>query len=291
VRTTLAATLAALSALPACGALLDLDVTYADGGAGSPDGGGGDESGSTDGAVSSDGLTSSEGSNDGPAALDADAGEATTADGGPGLDAPVTPETSVASPTIVQLNAAQADPGVSVATIQFPGPVTAHDTLVVAFDYDAYPDVTVTDSLNNVFQPAIGPVGTGVNCWIWYALDVAGGVDTITLTAAYAPPTFFEYYIHEYAGISALDGTAGRNDATASGLMESGFVTTMAANELVFGFGVTGTAYLGSGFTVRSQFNHNITEDRIFAAPGAIEATAYTQDNGWTMLVATFKPR
>ena len=85
---------------------------------------------------------------------------------------------------------------------------------------------------------------------------------------------------------------AAHSSTGTTALMESGFVTTTGPNDLVFGFGVTGAATVGAGFTLRSSFNSNVTEDQIAANAGQHEATARTQaSTGWIMLVAAFLSR
>ncbi len=288
--------------LTACGALLDLDVQYigaTDGATATADGGPATDGAADDGTIA-DGAPPDHATPalDGAAALDArdsapgaEAGaELDAAEGDPELDAPA--ETSAATPAFVQDNAGEGASGATMAMIPFQAAVTAHDTIVVAFDYDAAPTITVTDTLNDTFQVAVGPVGNGVNCMIWYALDVAGGPDTVIFTASYAPPTFFEIYVHEYSGISAFDvGSSQNSTAVTSGVIESGFVPTSVPNELLFGFAATGTATAGVGFTTRSQFNENLTEDMIAATAGPHEATATANGSGWVMSMAAFRPR
>ena len=75
--------------------------------------------------------------------------------------------------------------------------------------------------------------------------------------------------------------------------MASGPVTTTAANDLIFGFGVTGAASAGTGFTLRSSANSNVTEDEIAAMPGSYRATgmAFGNTPDWTMTMAAFLAR
>jgi hypothetical protein len=102
--------------------------------------------------------------------------------------------------------------------------------------------------------------------------------------------------VHEYAGIatsSAFDRASSANGATAAqDGMNSGSVTTTWPRELVFGFAETGTAAPGTGFTARSLYGDNVTEDRVVEAIGSYHATA-TMVGGseWSMMVATFKGR
>jgi hypothetical protein len=293
-------------ALPGCGALLDLDVTYVGvdgGGVTSPDGQMPDSIGldgsTSDGSVS-DGATldESDGAPDAPDTTisDADADAGARPDVAPGDATP--PDSSpegghTVTPAFVQLQDGGVSHTASTFSLSFDNVVQAHDTLVVAVDYGISNtlDLTVTDSLGNLFQEA-GPTQValaGTNCSIWYALDVLGGSDKVTVGTS-ANTGFIELYIHEYSGISGLDVFKGQSANTGTGtLMESGFGVTTAPNDLIFGFGVTGGANSGPTFKLRSSFNSNVTEDKIAATMGSYEATATTStQTGYIMLMAAF---
>jgi hypothetical protein len=104
--------------------------------------------------------------------------------------------------------------------------------------------------------------------------------------------TFLEVYIHEYSGLDTsfpLDVTASSigNSAT----LDSGPATTNFANELIFGWGPDGGGGAGSGFTARSTFNGNITEDKVVSTVGTYNATASRSGGSgpWSMQMATFR--
>jgi hypothetical protein len=297
------AVVVACAALAGCGALLDLDVHYvgpdgsveSDGGvgvdAGAQDAPGPDAASDDDAAPGTDTGT--------PDRTAPDAAEASTT--GPDADSGATPDDGSTDdgsgeaaspdgggPAYVQGTAVAVSKTGMSASLSFDNDVQDHDAIVVAVDFQTTPGLRVTDSLGNMFQPALSPIpNTGTTCAIYYALDVQGGADTVTVSTMPGNSNSFELYIHEYSGIAGLDGASGNTGMTA--LMESGFVTTTAPNDLVFGFGVTGGATSGTGFTLRSALDSNVTEDEIAAAPGPHEATARTQAGaGWTMLMAAF---
>jgi hypothetical protein len=288
----------ACAALPGCGALLDLDVHYVGiDGSVEDDGGGGVDAAAEDapGDAAADDATPAidTGTPDGTAP---DAGEASTtgpdADGGSPAD-DGSPGDEAASPdgggpAYVQGTAVAVNKTGMTASLSFDNDVQDHDAIVVAVDFQTTPGLRVTDSLGNTFQSALAPIADqGTTCAIYYALDVQGGTDTVTVSTMPGNSSFFELYIHEYSGISGFDGARGATGTTA--LMESGFVTTTAPNDLVFGFGVTGGATIGTGFTLRSSLDSNVTEDQIAVDPGPHEATARTQAGaGWSMLMAAF---
>jgi len=111
------------------------------------------------------------------------------------------------------------------------------------------------------------------------------------VTFTTAPTTFSEIYIHEYAGLLAFDaGAASPGNSSATDGMASGNAETHYANELLFGYGVTGSAAAGTNFTTRSSFHSNITEDQIVSTAGVYQATAtMTSGTGWTMLLGAFR--
>jgi hypothetical protein len=190
----------------------------------------------------------------------------------------------------VQVTAGAGPAQSTTVQLVFPNPVTAHDTIIVAADYDSPGTLTVTDSLHNTYQSAIGPVGATIPCSIVYALDVHGGNDTVILTLSQPPAAYFEIYVQEYSGIAALDGVASQ-DGTGSA-MTSGTANTSASNDLIFAFGVGGTIAPGSGFIARSTFNSNLTEDAIAGAPGVYGATGtMVAGSGWTLVMTAFRPR
>ncbi len=180
----------------------------------------------------------------------------------------------------------------TVGQLAFAQPLAAHHAAIIGVDSNSPGTATVTDSQGNTFTPVLGPITNGgLRMTIFAAFDVAGGADTLTVTLSAAPSSFFEVYLHEYAGIVAYDtGAVAVGSSTATDAMASGPADTHAAKELVFGYGVTGSAVAGTGFTERSSFDSNITEDQIVTMQGTYDATAtMTAGSGWTMLMATFR--
>jgi Legume lectin domain/IPT/TIG domain/Chitobiase/beta-hexosaminidase C-terminal domain/Abnormal spindle-like microcephaly-assoc'd, ASPM-SPD-2-Hydin len=149
---------------------------------------------------------------------------------------------------------------------------------------------SVSDSAGNNYSLAIGPTsGTGLQQSIYYAANIAGGSNTVTVTFSQAP-YYPDVRILEYQGVTTLDVTAGAsgNSATSS----SGPATTRSANELIFGANTTAeiTGAAGSGFTSRviTGFG-DIAEDMVVTAAGSNSATAPLIYAGpWVMQMATF---
>jgi hypothetical protein len=179
-----------------------------------------------------------------------------------------------------------------IVALRFGSPVTLNDTIVVAAN-GMTTGVNVDDELRNQFSSANNVANGGSGAWIFYAPVVAGGMDTINVTLPGNPSgPLLDAYAFEYSGVGALDGVTGQNGTTPD--MHSGFVTTTAPGDLIFGYGVVifGHADAGTGFTARESVHANLTEDELFPGPGMVEATAtMITGNDWTMMVAAFKPR
>jgi hypothetical protein len=219
-------------------------------------------------------------------------------DGGPPPDArsdgkqPDAPSDGKGPAIAFVQTAASKNSGGSSVMITFTNPVVAHDTLIVCTDVATPGSATVTDSLGNTFTAVVGPISDfSTRFYIFAAFDVAGGNDTVSIVVTVAANTAFEGYIHEYAGLVGVD-TGGGQDGSATGAdaMTSGTIQTHFGNELIFGFGTTGTATVGTGFMQRSSFDSNITEDKVVTAPGLYAATATMAAGAqWTMLMGAFR--
>jgi hypothetical protein len=284
------ACLAGAAASAGCSALLSLDVQYADRADASseepPDGTSGDlRDASPPSEASPDGLaTIPDGHPDAPR-LDGATDTATP----PGPDGSPPMVTLIAS---VQGNNDWKNGAAGPVVVPLTSPVAAHDTIIVATDVMPANTLQVTDSLHNTYSMAVTVPTTGnESCWIFYALDVAAGTDSISVNA---PANTFgevlEVYVQEYSGIGAFDVATGKTGTTAD--MHSGFVTTTAPGDLIFGYGVAGFVTTGTGFNQRLHLNNNLTEDQIAPGAGMVEATAtMTMGDSWAMMVAAFKAR
>jgi hypothetical protein len=251
-----------------------------------------------DGSASSDATT---GDSDSPSSVgdgDAGPGAPDVRDEGPSSNDAGPDITVSGDGGIALVQAAATGPIASLLTVSvdFNLPVTAHDAIVVGVNYDSTSPPEITDTLNSRFLQAVsvvedaGSPALGVNA-IWFALDVAGGNDRVTVSIASASYSYFEVFIHEYSGIAALDGTTSQIGATSSGNngMQTGFVTTTKAGDLIFAMGVDGAVSPGDGFTVETSSNSDITEDLIAGPPGPYQATATASFGGWCLTMAAFR--
>jgi hypothetical protein len=187
--------------------------------------------------------------------------------------------------------------------VPFNNPVQAHDAVIVGIvvTTGSGPSTidTITDSLGNAYQTVLGPVlpsldagNSGTTLYLAFAGDIAGGSDSVTVKLSTA--AYLDVYIHEYSGLAlsgAFDvgaGASGTSDV--SNAMSSGPASTHASHELVFGFGASAMTSAGSGFTARSTFDTNITEDEVVTSSGSYQATATAGNlTGWIMTMATFR--
>lgn len=172
---------------------------------------------------------------------------------------------------------------------------TAGNLIVAYVLWDNSGPVALTDSRGNVYSSAIGPTkysGSPTNAQIFYARNVAGGSNTVRATFSTPVTQYGLLYVHEYSGLdlsapveSAIAGTG------YSSTMNSGSLTTLSSNALLFAGGVSSASVMSasSGFTVRSTRDGNLTEDRIAATAGTYSATASQNSNAWIMQLVAFK--
>src|SRR6202008_4071972 len=117
--------------------------------------------------------------------------------------------------------------------------------------------------------------GTGMRQSIYYAANIAGGTNTVTVTFSQAA-AFPDIRILEYRGVTVLDVTAGASGSSTSA--SSGSATTTSANELIFGAETTATntKAAGSGFTARiiTSPDNDLAEDKVVTITGSNAATA-----------------
>jgi hypothetical protein len=209
-------------------------------------------------------------------------------------DAAATANGSSAAWRFVQVNNAAPQSLESSVSVTYPRAQTAGDTNILAIGWNDSSSsiVSVSDSAGNNYQVAAPTArGDGVSQALYYAPDVAGGANTVTVTFSGAVP-YADIRITEYSGLDRTNpfgatASASGADAQAS----SGSVNTVAAGELVFGAGITTGMFSsgGTGFTTRSITtpDGDIVEDQVATAPGSYAATGPVNGN-WLMQVATF---
>ena len=192
-----------------------------------------------------------------------------------------------------QVAAATPQSPTATVSVTFPRAQSAGNLNIVVVGWN---DTTssvqlVNDSVGNIYNPAIGPTsGTGLQQSIYYAANILGGSNTVTVTFNQAA-TFPDVRILEYTGVTTLDVKAGASgNSTAA---NSGAATTTSAYELIFGADMvaTVTKAAGSGFTSRiiTAPDGDIAEDKIVTTAGSNSATATLGSAGpWVMQMVTF---
>ena len=246
-----------------------------------------------------DGTTPTESSSvySGPILLSNSATVSAIAVGGGYRTSPVAVATYVIAGTVpisfAQVAAATPQGPNTTVSVTYPAAETPGDMNIVVVGWNDTTSAvqSVTDSAGNTYKLAIGPTsGTALQQSIYYAANVAGVSDTVTVTfnqAATAP----DIRILEYRGVNTLDVTAGASGS--GGAASSGAATTSGGNELIFGANTvsTGNAAAGAGFTARIITNpdSDLAEDQVASAAGSFSATATLTSSGfWVMQMAAF---
>ena len=181
----------------------------------------------------------------------------------------------------------------ATVNVTYPAAQTGGDLNIVVVGWN---DTTATvqsvkDSVGNNYSLAIGPTsGTGLRQSIYYAANIVGGSNTVTVTFSQAA-VYPDVRILEYRGVTTLDVTAGASGSSTAA--NSGPATTTVANELIFGANTVNTSNktVGSGFTSRiiTTPDSDLAEDKTVTAVGSNSATATLTSSGpWVMQMATF---
>jgi hypothetical protein len=186
-------------------------------------------------------------------------------------------------------------------TLTFPAANTAGNWLAVAIRAGLPNEVfTVTDSRGNTYRNAVQLTETGDNTSlaIFYAENVAGGANTVTVSDSLAAATL-RLALFEYSGV----GSANSLDTTStaqgtSSTAASGSATTTTSGDLVLALVTTANARTftaGSGFTgeevVPAPNGKLFIEDARAGTAGAVTASATLNSADiWGAVVATFHP-
>src|SRR6202521_1580841 len=169
--------------------------------------------------------------------------------------------------------------------LAFVGPNTAGNWIAVSIrgGLSSSQVFTVVDSNGNTYRQAaqIGFTSSAVTLAIYYAENIKGGANTVTVSDTVSGP--FRFAILEYSGVAtanSLDGTAMATGT--SSLPNSGNVTTTASGDLLLGAVATtnpGTYTAGTGYKleefVPAEPNTKLTaEDQIQTSAGTAAVTA-----------------
>jgi hypothetical protein len=195
--------------------------------------------------------------------------------------------------SFIQVAAAVPQSSPSTVPVSYGSPQTAGDlnVVVVGWNNSTSTVQSIQDSAGNTYALAIGPTtGTSLRQSIYYASNIKGGSNTVTVTFNQAT-AFPDIRILQYRGVTTLDVVAG---ASGSGTTaNSGSATTTAANELIVGANMVSsiTTGPGSGFTTRiiTSPDSDIVEDRVVTSTGSYSATSPLTSGAWVMQMVTFK--
>ena len=177
----------------------------------------------------------------------------------------------------------------------FSNNLTAGDTIMLPFDFVLGSTVSsIHDTQGNTFTQIGSQISTpgGDANQTWYAKNIVGGADTITITMT-SSAAFLDSWPGEYTGLSTtapLDVQVA-NFGSASPA-NSGNATTTRVNDLIYGFCIPDSGACtvpGSGFTVRDTSGSAMVEDEIGSTIGAYNATATITGSGWSMQMAAMK--
>lgn len=193
--------------------------------------------------------------------------------------------------TFVQVRARELN-GFRGGKVPFEKPVQAGSAIIIAVEHDSTATVTITDDAKTSYVPVVGPADAyGTRSWIFAGFGVPAGVREVEVSLDGPSGEWCIVYIHEYRGLTAFDSGSSNSGTTKDTDGMRTTVTTTAPNELLFAWAFSSwSAAPGTGFTRRSDFYSNLTEDRIVGAPGTYEATAtMTQGNSWKISAAAFR--
>jgi trimeric autotransporter adhesin len=201
---------------------------------------------------------------------------------------------TTAAPSFIQEKDNRVTSG-TTSSATFSSPTTAGNLIVVYLIWDNTGAAAVSDSLGNKYAAAIGSKlwsNSHYTVQTFYAINSIGGTDTVTATFATAVNSFGIVYADEYSGVAQtapIDVTAAA--AGASGSLNSGTVTTTSSTDLLFAGGASANIVTspGAGYTARSTFEGNLTEDRVVSAKGSYSATANNSGGAWAMQMVAFR--
>src|SRR5262249_35563030 len=127
--------------------------------------------------------------------------------------------TQALTPTFVQVAAATPQQSQATVTLALPQAQQAGDLNAVAVGWNdtTQPISPVSDANGNTYHLAASTVrGTGVSQAIYYAANVKGGSNTVTVTFSGAA-AFVDLRVAEYAGLAGtVDATAGGSGSASS---------------------------------------------------------------------------
>lgn len=186
----------------------------------------------------------------------------------------------------------------TTATAQFGTSVTAGDLLLVHINwFDSTNSVTsVSDRLGNTFLTAAGPArrSGAVSTQLFYAANVAGGVDQITVVLSAA--TKIDLFVYEISGAAATNSLDVASISSGSGTgVSAGTITTGSAGDFIFvGIGNSGQTWNtpGTNFIGLQENAFGLGEFATAAQNGSVIAgtSTFSSSAQWSAAMAAFHP-
>jgi hypothetical protein len=200
--------------------------------------------------------------------------------------------TSTASAIKFIQSASTSSSSATLLTLPFTAATTQNNLIVVGVYTWGGTVSGITDSLaNNYALATFTATPGGNNLYVYYAVNKSSGADAVTVHVSGGGVMSD---IHEYAGLSTTTPLDQVKVSSGTGTtINSGSVTTTAANELIFGYaGVDGNSVSGpgAGFTQRGNTgNGELSEDELVSTAGSYSATATCPSTTWAGAILTFR--
>lgn len=206
-----------------------------------------------------------------------------------------------------------ANGALATSNATFASNITAGNTLIVQVGFKEtsavlYRNVTISDTLGNTFtqfgtRSAVLNSGGTSGIVGWYATNISGGANTVSLVGSCSAIAIFNIVAYEYSGINTatpLDiagSSAGAGDV--GGKMITGTITTTNASDLLFASIISedsaggGSAVTGWGHTGTTQITNTnpvmLTADQLVSSTGNYAGTFQVSANKFVSLIGAFQ--
>jgi hypothetical protein len=181
---------------------------------------------------------------------------------------------------------------------------TTGNLLVAAVYWNGSDVASISDTLGNTWKslPVQNNATTATDVRIWYAENIKGGTNVVTVTQPWTVNLGF--YLIEYSGVAtanALDVAAGKIASAASHSIDTGNMATTGCRDLVVGLFAdtwgTGIMAPGSGWTSRGTDPnfYSMVVDNVPGGAGILDPKANlagsNSDPAWAATAASFKAK
>ncbi|HTC96066.1 MAG TPA: hypothetical protein VK699_21670 [Terriglobales bacterium] len=181
---------------------------------------------------------------------------------------------------------------------------TVGDLLVAAVYWNGSDVTAVSDRLGNVWNsiPVENNANTATDVRIWYAQNIKGGANAVTVTQPWSVSLGF--YLIEYSGIAtsgALDSATGKIASVASSVADAGNLTTSGCRDVVVGLFAdtwgSGNMTPGRGWIIRGTDPnfYSMVVDNLPGGTGTLDPKAglvgSNSDAAWSATTAAFKAK